>query len=57
MFELEKRDDLIKQDSAQNNQLGASQAFDGHLTAPFEHIFRQTIERSNILVPQAIRFL
>lgn len=47
MFELVKQDQLIKQHSTQNNQLGTFQSFDRDLTAPCEHIFEQTIERLN----------
>jgi hypothetical protein len=55
MFELIKQDQLIKQHSAQNNQLGALQAFDWHLTTPFKHIFEQAVERFNGLVAQEMK--
>lgn len=55
MFELVKQDQLIKQNSAQNNQLGALQAFDRDLPTPFEDIFEQTIEGFNSLMAQDMK--
>jgi hypothetical protein len=55
MFELVKQDNLIEQNSTENNQLGTFQAFDRDLTAPFEHVFEQAIERFDRLMAQEMK--
>ena len=55
MLELIQQDQLIQQNRAQYEQLSAAQAFDGHLTTPFEHILEQAVERLNRLRTQFVK--
>ena len=41
---LIEQDELIKQDSAESQELSAAQALDGHLPAPFKEVFEQAVE-------------
>ena len=47
MKELVEQNELIDEHSTQDNQANALQAFDGNLTAPFEDVLEQSVERLN----------
>ena len=44
MLDLVEQNDLIQQDGAKHDKLGALEAFDWHLTAPFKDVLEETIE-------------
>lgn len=44
MLDLVEQNDLLQQDGAKHDKLGALEAFDWHLTAPFKDILEETLE-------------
>ncbi len=57
MFKLIEQNQLIEQDGAQDDKLGAQQAFDGNLATPLKDIFEQGIEGFNGFGTQAMKKL
>ena len=52
---LIEQDELIQQYGSERQELTASQAFDGHLAAPFKEILEQAVERFDRLRAQFVK--
>ncbi len=57
MLDLVEQNDLIQQDGAKHDKLGALEAFDWHLTAPFKDVLEETIEWLDCFGAQAMKDL
>jgi len=55
MLKLKEQNQLINQNSTQNNQLGAFQTLHRNLATPFRYILEQAIEGFNRLVMQDMK--
>ena len=55
MLELVEQNQLVQENSPQNDQLGTPFAFDRDLSSPFKDIFEQAVERLDRLMAEAMK--
>ena len=57
MLDLVEQNDLIEEDGAKHDELGAFVTFNWHLTAPFKDVFEESIEWLDCFGAQAMKDL